>query len=103
MENEKVVQGTSGAQEQVSTEKPVPQGEPTAKVETPPAPPSVEDVVRKVLAQETPKILEQGRQQGRRELQSEQDRNKAELARAQRRASSAESTVSVICTSRRSR
>lgn len=49
--------------------------------------------VQQMIADATEKAVEQAREQGRRELQSQQDRNKAELAKAQREARIAATTL----------
>lgn len=89
-------------QEPKASTEPVLQTEPaslvaetTQKAEEKPAEPQVltKEYVQQMIADATAGAVEQAKQLGRRELQSEQDRNKAELARMERRAKQAESTL----------
>mgnify|MGYP001560853871 CR=1 FL=1 len=58
-----------------------------------PAEPLTADAVRTMIEEATAKSVAQAKEIGRRELQSQQDRNREELARATRRAQSAESAL----------
>src|SRR3972149_1156028 len=52
-----------------------------------------EDKVRQMIADATAKAVQEAKDLGRRELQSQQDKNRAEVSRAERRAKLAESTL----------
>lgn len=85
--------------------EPVVPAEPASPAEpvSPPAEPAPEDikpaepltqaVVQKMIADAAKQAVEEAKEQGKRELQAAQDRNKAELARADRRARIAEGTL----------
>lgn len=87
----------------VQPEKPVPAVEPvspTAAPEPTPQPavapvlsPEQEAKVQELVAQATTKAVEEARKSGRQELQSQQDKNKAELERIERRATTAEASL----------
>lgn len=87
--------------EVVQSQEPVP---PTEQVLPPTEPlippveaqPLTEERIRQMIAEATAKVVEPAKQLGRRELQSEQDRNKAELARMQRRARTGEETLATV-------
>lgn len=90
-DNTQVVQPT----EPVSPVEPV---SPTAETLPEPAKPAepqplTAEAVQQMIAEATARAVAEAKELGRRELQGEQDRNKAELARAQRRAQVAESTL----------
>jgi len=58
------------------------------------AEPLTKEVVAKMVEEATAKVLAAAKEQGKRELQSAQDRNKADLLKAERKAKIAESTLS---------
>ena len=94
MDEPKVVQ----TQEQVSPTEPVLlEGkpiEPVKPVVMPPAlTPEMEAKVQQMIADATAKAVFEAKELGKRELQSQQDRNKTELARAQKRAQLAENVL----------
>ena len=80
------------SQEPVSTEEPVsPPAEPVKPAEA-----LTEERVQQLIAEATARAVESGKQFGRRELQSQQDRNAAEVARASRRAQVTENTLGAV-------
>ena len=83
-------------QEQVSVEKPVSPAEEVKETTTAQA--LTEERVQELIAQATIKAVEVAKEAGKRELQSAQDRNKAELARMEKRARTAESTLTAART-----
>jgi len=83
-------------QEQVSTTELVSPAEEVK--ETTPAQALTEERVQELIAQATIKAVEEAKEAGKRELQSAQDRNKAELARMERRAKTAETTLTAART-----
>jgi len=90
---QEVVQNTEQTSE-TETASPSEPTEPKEPVETPPAlTPELERRVQELIAKETAKAVQEAKELGKRELQSAQDRNKAELAKAQRRAELAEKTL----------
>ncbi len=60
--------------------------------------PEQEQRVQQLIAEATAKAVEQAKELGKRELQSQQDRNRAEIARAQGRAKLAESSLGAVKT-----
>ena len=91
--------GTKNAQGQALKEEPVPT--PTGEVEKgtvqPPAPLTPE-ALQEMIDKAVAKATEQAKEMGRRELQRQQDRNKAALERESRRAGSAEGLIKSIRT-----
>ncbi len=84
-------------QELVSTEEQVPKdGEKALQEAEPQA--LTEEKVQQMIVDATNKAVTEARELGKRELQSAQDRNKAELARAERRTSVAEDSLSAAQT-----
>ena len=65
----------------------------TTPVVVPAPEPLTEAKVQQMIADATAKAVEAAKEVGRRELQSQQDRNRAEVARAERRARLAETTL----------
>ena len=58
--------------------------------------PEQEAKVQELVAQATTKVVEEARKTGRQELQSQQDRNRAEVARIERRALTAEASTGAV-------
>jgi len=92
-DNKQVVQPT----EPVSTEEPVSPPAEKVEKEIPPAEKQelTEERVQQMIAEATERAVEEAKNAGRRELQSQQDRNKAELTRANKRAEIAERRAKV--------
>jgi len=61
-----------------------------------PSPALTEEKVQKMIAEATAKAVEEAKELGRRELQSQQDKNKSEQARLTRRATTAEAAMTKI-------
>ena len=86
-----------------NVQEPVPPVEPVPPTTEPPKPvepvapqPLTEERIQQMIAAATAGAVDQAKQLGRRELQSEQDRNKADLARMQRRARIGEETLGAV-------
>ena len=99
MDGENIQQEPASAEEQVSITAETSPKEETRPAETPTL---TEEKVRQLIAEATGKAVEQAREQGKRELQSSQDRNKAEQTRLERRARLAEGQVGAALTHLRS-
>lgn len=100
MPDETIVQPTP-AQPQADAVVQAPAAEVAPSVASePPKPPETltKAEVEKMIAEATAKAVEQAKEIGRRELQSQQDRNRAEIERANRRAQIAEQSVNTLRT-----
>ena len=98
MDGQEVVQQEQVSQEPVSTTTKTPE-----KVEVKVEPqPLTEQKVADMIAEATAKAVREAKELGKRELQSQQDRNKAELARLERRAQLSEGQSSAALTHLRS-
>lgn len=80
------------------TEQQVSTQEPTASTTQAPtgAEPLTAEAVQKMIAAETARVLAEAKEAGRRELQSQQDRNRAEALKLAQRARTAETSLSAV-------
>ena len=78
---------------QTSTTEPSPTAKPPESQTTPAPAPLTKESVAQMIADATATAIEQAKELGKRELQGAQDRNKAEIARAERRANIAEAAL----------
>ena len=90
-DGEQTVQNQEPVQEgQASPEQ---GAEPQDAAQDPAVDPKVQELLQKMVAEQTEKAVAEAKEAGRRELQSQQDRNKAELAKAERRVTLAEQAL----------